>query len=104
MMNTAQRFNVHEPTSIEVYGRNANIEAILTNLSATGARLEWEDEGWALQKGDLVCLTIHLSQLKKSHRVSAEVVWHKDKETGVNFIPPDQLLAKFQERTRGPRR
>lgn len=96
---TAQRFDVREPASIEVYGKGTNIVAVLTNLSSTGARLSWESGANSLEKGDLVCVTIHLHKLNKQHRVSAEVVWQNGKETGVNFIPPEQLFAKFREKT-----
>jgi hypothetical protein len=97
---SAQRFTTNEPASIEVYGRKSQLDAMLKNLSATGACLTWQQEGYSLNTGDLVCLTIELSRLKKRHKVNAEVVWRMGKEIGVNFIPPDELVNKFASRHR----
>lgn len=95
---SATRFATREKTSIEIYGKNTLIPATLKNLSATGACLEAKDPTARLQEGDLVCVTVYLSQLKKSHRVSAEVIWHKTGRTGVNFINSEELVEKFMER------
>jgi hypothetical protein len=97
---SAQRFSTNEPASIEVYGRKSQVEAMLKNLSATGACLTWAQEGCVLGIGDLVCVTIELSRLKKRHKVNAEVVWRDGKEIGVNFIPPEELVNRFASRNR----
>lgn len=95
---SAQRFTTNEPASIEVYGRKSHVEATLKNLSATGACLTWHHEGFGLNQGDLVCLTVELVKLKKRHRVNAEVIWCANKEIGVSFIPPEELVQKFSHR------
>lgn len=97
----SQRFTTNEYTSIEVYGKNAHLEATLKNLSATGAFLECTNQhAVTILPGDLICMTIHLSQIKKQHRVSAEVVWHNETGTGVTFLLPEELFEKFRERTK----
>ncbi|MBX3018968.1 MAG: PilZ domain-containing protein [Bdellovibrionaceae bacterium] len=96
---SATRFATRENTSIEIYGKSTLIPATLKNLSSTGACLEAKDLTARLQEGDLVCVTVYLSQLKKSHRISAEVIWHTSGRTGVNFLNSDELVEKFMERT-----
>lgn len=95
---SATRFATREKTSIEIYGQNSLISATLKNLSSTGALLEAKDATARLQEGDLICVTIYLSQLKKSHRISAEVIWHQSGKTGVNFLNSEELVEKFMDR------
>lgn len=95
-----QRFETNEKASIEVYGRRSSVTATMKNLSQTGACLKWGQEGVRLETGDLICMTIELGDLKKSHKVNAEVVWRRDKETGVNFIGKDELVERFVTKTR----
>lgn len=99
---SATRFATREKTSIEIYGKNAQVPATLKNLSATGACLESKDPTLRLNEGDLICVTVYLSQLKKNHRISAEVVWHEAGKLGVNFLNSDELVEKFREKTRSP--
>ncbi|PWU20867.1 MAG: PilZ domain-containing protein [Bdellovibrio sp.] len=97
---SAQRYETNEPASIEVYGRRSIMAATLRNLSATGACLSWDKEGFQLETGDLVCLTVELGGLNRRHRVNAEVIWRAGKEMGVTFIPREDLVQRFTNRTR----
>lgn len=98
----ATRFATRENTSIEIYGKNSLIPATLKNLSSTGACLVSKDPTARLQQGDLICVTVYLSQLKKSHRISAEVIWHNSGRTGVNFLNSEELVEKFMEKAKSP--
>lgn len=97
---SAVRYTTHEPTSIEVYGKGSTIPATLKNLSATGACLRYKKDEVRLQQGDLICVTVYLAKLKKNHRISAEVIWQNDRETGVIFLNADELFEKFRDKTR----
>jgi PilZ domain len=100
MSSINQRFVTNERASIEVYGRRSSVMATLKNLSQTGACLTWAQEGVRLETGDLVCLIVELGALKKRHKVTAEVIWRRDKETGVTFIPKEELVEKFVSKTK----
>lgn len=100
---SADRYITKEPSAIEVYGRNAMFDATLKNLSSTGACLEYSAGRGELEPGDLICITVFLSQLKKTHRLSAQVVWLNGNETGVNFLKSDELFARFREKAAAPR-
>lgn len=100
MAPVTQRYVTNEKANIEVYGRRSNVDATLKNLSQTGACLTWAQEGVRLETGDLICITVVLGDLKKSHKVNAEVVWRREKETGINFIPKEALVEKFVTKTK----
>ena len=95
-----QRFVTNEKANIEVYGKRLNVTATLKNLSQTGACLTWAAENVRLETGDLVCMTVMLGDLKKQHKVNAEVIWRRDKQTGISFIGKDQLVERFVSRTK----
>lgn len=97
---SATRFATRENTAIEIYGKSSLIPATLKNLSATGACLETKDPTARLTEGDLVCVTVYLGQLKKSHRISAEVIWFASGKTGVNFLNSEELVGKFLDKTK----
>lgn len=97
---TNQRFTTNEKAVFEVYGRRSTIPATLKNLSKTGACLTFAQDNVRLETGDLVCVTIELGELKKKHKVNAEVVWRRENETGVNFIPKEALVERFVTKTK----
>ncbi len=100
MSTLTQRFVTNEKANIEVYGRKSNVAATLKNLSQTGACLTWAQEGVRLETGDLICITVVLGEVKKLHRVNAEVIWRREKETGISFIAKDQLVERFVSKTK----
>lgn len=100
IMSVNRRFVTNEKASIEVYGRRSSVSATMKNLSQTGACLAWGQDGVRLETGDLICMTVVLGDLKKRHKVNAEVVWRRDKETGVNFIGKEELVERFVSKTR----
>lgn len=94
----AQRYPTKERASIEIYGKSGNFIANLKDISQTGACLEWTQQDVALQKGDLVRLTVLLKALNRRHNVSAEVMWVNGNRTGVAFIGQDEILDKMLDR------
>lgn len=99
-MSTNQRFVTNERASFEIYGRRSSVTATMKNLSQTGACLSWGQDGVRLETGDLICMTVVLGDLKKRHKVNAEVVWRRDKETGISFIGKEELVERFVAKTR----
>ena len=95
---SANRYPTKEKAAIEVYGRGENFIADVRNLSVTGALLEWPHRDIALQKGDLVRITVILRALRRRHYLNAEVVWTEGGKSGVNFIKADQVLEKLMEK------
>ncbi len=97
-MSKPTRYMTKEKASIEIYGRSGNIIANLRNLSMTGACLDWTQDDVALEKGDLVRLTVILKALNRRHDLSAEVVWREGNASGVSFIKSDEVLEKIMDR------
>jgi len=93
---TAQRYETKEIAHIEVYGRHhGKMVATLKNLSASGAFFELSQAEYVPRKGDMVCVTIHLGTLKKSHVVHAQVVWSEGVGFGAQFVTRDGLITKI---------
>lgn len=96
------RFETVQNAHIEVYGQTIQAVAKLKNLSESGAFIEWDDRIPAPVKGDILRLTVELSQVGKKHRVSAEVIWTKsergDAGLGVSFIKPEDVVTKLMSR------
>lgn len=90
---SAKRFSTKEKANIEIYGGEMRYEAHLSNVSQTGALLNWTGRA-PVKKGDLVRISIPLHEINKHKSMSAEVVWTKTYESGVEFIPPDQVIAR----------
>lgn len=96
----AERYLTDERTSIEVYGGGTRVEGTLRNLSATGAKIVYNNEAPAFLKiGDLIQMTVHLPAINKSHKLSAEVVWKNADGTGVSFLTAETLYQRFVDRT-----
>ena len=90
----SDRFPTNEEAHIEVYGGAAPaMWARLKDISNTGACIECTDESYSeLGEGALIRMTINLSQLKKSHSISAQVVWLSGLKMGVKFLKESQLV------------
>lgn len=99
----AERYTTSERTLIEVYGGATKIDAKLSNLSVTGARLECGQSAQTLSIGDLIALTVVLPDLNKEYKISAEVIWTDEASTGVNFLNSEALYQKFVARTNARR-
>lgn len=86
-----------ETVAFEIYGQHGAHTVRMKNLSQTGAFFEIPEPHRKVQiiKGDLIRLDIHLSTLKKSHVVDAEIVWSQENGFGVSFITKEQLLEKM---------
>lgn len=97
---TTQRFVTNEKANFEIYGRRSMVSATLKNLSKTGACLSWAQDGVLLETGDLICMTVLLGAIKKQHKVNAQVIWRREKETGISFIAKDELVEKFVSKTK----
>ncbi len=94
-----QRFMTRENAMIEIYGRNGQVICSVRNLSATGACIEWNQEGSEMKIGDMIRMTVILKSVGKKHHVNAEVVWRDGNRSGVSFIPSNQVLDKLIERS-----
>ncbi len=99
--NIAKRFETKEKAFIEVYGHIGVLGAHLRNLSETGAFLEVSHGDYVPQKGDLLNLTVQLDSLKKTHNVSAEVVWAEGMGLGICFINKDEVLERMMAKALG---
>ena len=97
-----QRYLTREKAHVEVYGRSVQAEAYVLNLSQSGAFLEWNTDLPAISKGDILRLTVELSQVGKKHKVSAEVIWINDElenvGIGISFIKPEDVVTKLMSR------
>lgn len=96
MSVTAERFETKELAHIEVYGRHhGKMVARLKNISASGAYFELAQSEYVPRRGDMLCVTVHLSSLKKSHVIHAQVVWGRGLGFGAQFVAKDELVAKM---------
>lgn len=103
-MDSSPRYETKEFASLEIYGGRTLARVRLKNLSTTGACLTWEDDRLELSKGDLVCVTVVLNEVKKKHRVNAQVVWSGHKESGLTFIPRTEVTKMMMTKKSGSRR
>jgi hypothetical protein len=98
-MEVAKRFQTNENAVVEFYNKPGAMTASLVNMSSTGACLQWHyPEGDFLEKGALIKITIMLGSLKKSHYLTAEVVWNKRGRLGICFVKPSELMSKVIRR------
>jgi len=97
---TAQRYDTKEIAHIEVYGRHhGKMVAKMKNISVSGAFFELAQSEYVPRQGDMLCVTVHLGTLKKSHIVHAQVVWNRGLGFGAQFVAKDELVAKMLLRT-----
>ena len=99
----AQRYQTNEWAEIKAYGTGFSGRARLKNLSSSGAYLELQDNTVFLEKGDLLRITVNLTDLGTNRKISAEVVWFKAPSGGtagfgVCFIRPEQIYEKLSRR------
>lgn len=93
---SAERFVTKEIAHIEVYGRHVKkIVARMVNVSSTGAFLEMSQTDYVPKEGDMVCVTVHLSSLKKSRVVHAQVIWNRGLGFGIQFMGRDEIVTKM---------
>jgi hypothetical protein len=93
---TAQRFDTKEIAHIEVYGRHhGKMVAKLKNISMSGAFFELSQSEYVPRQGDMLCVTIHLGSLKRTHVVHAQVVWNRGLGFGAQFMSKDELVDKM---------
>lgn len=97
-MTKAKRFQTNETAVVEVYGRIGMFKAQLKNISQTGAYLEWIDAPYEIAEGDILRLTVHLSEVQKSRNFSAELIWKKSEAGGVCFIMPEEVIDKMMSK------
>lgn len=99
-METAQRFETKEIAHIEVYGRHhGKMVAKLKNISSSGAFFEISQSEYVPRRGDMLCVTVHLNSLKKSHVIHAQVVWGRGLGFGAQFVTTNDLVAKMLQKT-----
>lgn len=92
----AQRYDTKEIAHIEVYGRHhGKMVAKLRNISASGAFFELAQSEYVPKKGDMLCVTVHLGSIKKSHTLHAQVVWNRGLGFGAQFLSRDDLLSRM---------
>ncbi len=95
-MTSALRFDTKEIAHIEVYGRHhGKMVAKLKNISSSGAFFELSQAEYVPRKGDMLCVTVHLGSLKKSHVIHAQVVWGRGLGFGAQFVPKEDLVTKM---------
>lgn len=93
---SAERFVTKEIAHIEVFGRHVKkIVARMVNVSSTGAFFEMSQTDYVPKEGDMVCVTVHLSSLKKSRVVHAQVVWNRGLGFGIQFMSKDEIVSKM---------
>ncbi len=90
------RFETKELAHIEVYGRHhGKMVAKLKNVSSSGAFFELAQSEYVPRRGDMLCVTVHLTSLKKSHVLHAEVVWGRGLGFGAQFVAKEELVTKM---------
>ena len=94
----AERYITEEKVSVQIYGQGVQLDAVLRNLSQTGAGLEILTPRTPLQKGDLLSLTIELQSLSKTHNVDAEVVWTQGQGVGVAFMKQNEIFDRMLQK------
>lgn len=99
MSEKAQRFITQESAQVEVYGHVGIVDALMKNLSMTGAFIQMKKAEYLPQKGDLLNLTVNLDEIKKSHNVDAQVIWSKGTQLGVAFISKDEVLERMMAKS-----
>jgi hypothetical protein len=93
---TAQRYETKEIAHIEVYGRHhGKMVARLKNISRSGAFFELAQSEYVPRQGDMLCVTVHLGSLKKTHVLHAQVVWNRGLGFGAHFINKDELVSRM---------
>lgn len=97
----SKRFITKQNATIEFYGLNASMDALMVNLSQTGAAFLLSNHSFSPNKGDLLNITVKLDTLARTRNVDAEIVWIKGTEIGVCFIPKDEVVERMLNR--GPR-
>jgi hypothetical protein len=92
----SKRYDTKEIAHIEVYGRHhGKMVAKLKNVSSSGAFFELAQSEYVPRRGDMLCVTVHLSSLKKSHVLHAQVIWGRGLGFGAQFIPKEELVTKM---------
>ena len=92
----AIRYDTKEIAHIEVYGRHhGKMVAKLKNISSTGAFFELSQSEYVPRRGDMLCVTVHLSSMKRSHVVHAQVVWGRGLGFGAQFVAKDELVTRM---------
>lgn len=97
-MTPAQRFQTKEIARIQVYGRIDNLTAKVSDVSATGAKLEIVSGDYLPQRGDLLHFKIELSDIQKSYEINGEVKWNNGLGFGVCFIKKSELVQKMMQK------
>lgn len=95
MLTTSERYETREKATMQIIGKVGFVVADLKNISRTGACLEWANENFYLQKGDLINVSISLPTVKRKYSMNAQVVWKVGKRTGVQFVTQDDLMSKL---------
>ena len=95
MQDRAERFQTQEPARVEIYGKNGAFLCRMNNLSATGAYFEVINGSEVPKVGDLICVTVSLRHLNKTHVLNGEVVWCRDRGIGVSFIKQKELIQRL---------
>ena len=95
-MLNSERYETKEIAHIEVYGRHrGTMVAKMRNISVTGAFFEMSQSDYVPKQGDMLCVTIHLGSLKKSHVVHAQVVWNRGLGFGAQFMPKEEIVTRM---------
>lgn len=92
----SERYETKETAHIEVYGRHhGKMVARIKNISTSGAFFELSHTEYVPRPGDMLCVTVHLATLKKSHVVHAQVIWGRGLGFGAQFVGKDELVTKM---------
>lgn len=94
-MQNTERFETRESATMQKIGQMGFIVAQLRNLSQGGACVEWANETFHLAKGDIVTLSITLSQLGKKYNMNAKVIWKVGRRSGMQFISSDEVMKEL---------
>lgn len=71
-----KRYSTDVEVVVEKYGSSQRLESVLTNLSLSGACLEFTDKtAEYLNRGDFLRVNFHKKSENKIQRVSGQVVW-----------------------------
>ena len=90
-----RRFDTKQKALLESYNKDYAAYTTVFNISKGGAYIQGDLAD--MSKGDLLRVNLNLEQVKKSHSMSAQVVWtsgevgSKDRAAGIQFVSKEKL-------------
>jgi hypothetical protein len=92
----AKRHAVSTNANFKVFGSGAKGRLRLKNISTSGAAFKIVKNMASINKGDLIFISILHENLTETMQVYAEVIWVKEPEMGVRFLPKAEVERRYQ--------